>query len=74
VFAIWAKYGAAHSSEEYARLVRISHWTPEDIEREASLRKEAEGLQPDAVLESSFLGILEALELRAQRFDRRLVE
>jgi FMN phosphatase YigB (HAD superfamily) len=62
VFAIWAKYGASHSSDEYAQLVRISHWTPEDVEREASLRREAEGVQADAIVENSFLEVLEALK------------
>jgi phosphoglycolate phosphatase len=62
VFAIWAKYGASHSSEEYAQLVRISHWTPEDVEREASLRREAQGVQADAIVENSFLEVLEALK------------
>jgi phosphoglycolate phosphatase len=74
VFAIWAKYGGGHSSEEYAQLVRISHWTREDIEREASLRREAEGLQADAVLERSFFGILEALELKVEESNKRIAD
>lgn len=61
VYAIWAKYGSTHSEEQYAALVRISHWTPEDVEREQRLKKQAEGIKPDYVLENSFEEILDAL-------------
>lgn len=62
VFAIWAKYGVTHSRDEYAQLVRISHWTREDIEREASLRREAEGVEADVIVENLFLEVVEALK------------
>lgn len=61
VFAIWAKYGATHASGEYEKLVRVTHWTPEDVERELRLRRASEGVKPDYVLEKSFLELLPTL-------------
>jgi FMN phosphatase YigB (HAD superfamily) len=61
VFAIWAKYGAEHSKEEYERLVRISHWTPEDVDREIFFNNEARQISADFTIEGSFREILEAI-------------
>jgi phosphoglycolate phosphatase len=61
LFSIWAKYGAILHTEEYERLVRITHWTKEDVERERELRRDAEKLEPDFVAEHSFAEILIAL-------------
>lgn len=66
VFAVWAKYGARHTSAEYDALVRISHWTQEDVEREKALAKQAEGIEPDAVLEKSFAELVEILPARSK--------
>lgn len=63
VQAIWAKYGATHARGEYEKLVRVTHWTPEDVERELRLRRASEGLKPDYVLEQSFLEVLPALDI-----------
>lgn len=52
VFAIWAKYGAEVSREEYQKLVRISHWTPEDVAREIELKRRAESVMPNYVASS----------------------
>lgn len=60
VFAIWAKYGG-HRQDQYQKLVRVTHWTDDDVEREKSLRVQAETIQPDAVLQLSFSEILGAL-------------
>lgn len=59
VCAIWAKYGALHREEQYRKLVRISHWTDEDIDRERKLKKRARGVRPDHILEKSFAEILD---------------
>jgi FMN phosphatase YigB (HAD superfamily) len=64
VFAIWAAYGARHDRSVYASLVRVTHWTPEEVEREERLRAEAREIKPDYIAEVSFLEILDALELR----------
>ena len=56
--AIWAKYGSEHDPEEYKRLIRISHWSPEEIGREVSLKALAETVQPDFVARNSFQELL----------------
>lgn len=61
VFSIWAKYGAMLDTDSYEKLVRITHWTKEDVEKERSLRKEAENIRPDFVAEDSFVEILSAI-------------
>ena len=58
VFAAWAKYGTQNSKHEYSALVRVSHWTKEDVEREARLRKQSASVVPDIVLEHSFSQVL----------------
>jgi phosphoglycolate phosphatase len=63
VFSIWAKYGVAHNTEYYERLVRITHWTNDDIEREKRLRGRTRALQPDLVLERNFSEVLGAFQL-----------
>ena len=67
VFAIWAAYGARHDSENYGKLVRITHWTPEDVEREKQLAKQAQSIRPNFVAESSFADILKPFGLSLQR-------
>lgn len=61
VYAIWAKYGTDHSSEEYERLVRVSHWTADDVRTERRLHREVRKMQPDFVAETSFMEVLDAL-------------
>lgn len=63
VFSIWAEYGAEHSPEMYAKLVRISHWTPGEVAREARLRDEARSIQPDYIARHSFAEVLDALNV-----------
>jgi phosphoglycolate phosphatase len=62
VFAIWAKYGAFHQQEEYEKLVRVSHWTEQDVMRERELKERAQGIDVDYILESDFSDIVHALE------------
>jgi phosphoglycolate phosphatase len=63
VFAIWAEYGARHDKLLYSDLVRVSHWTPEEIEREERIRREALSISPDFVARDSFLDVIDALHL-----------
>lgn len=58
VFAFWAKYGVIHDEIKHDKLVRISHWTASDVARERALKKKAEGIHPDHVLEKKFSDIL----------------
>ncbi|WJY23123.1 HAD family hydrolase [Fontisubflavum oceani] len=62
VCAAWAKYGTQHSEEDYAALVRVSHWTSEDVEREIKLKEQAAGVAPDIILENSFSEVLQKIE------------
>ncbi len=63
VFSIWAKYGAEPDPEMYAKLVRISHWTPDEVAKELRLREEAKSIQPDYIARSSFAEVLTALNV-----------
>ena len=67
VFAIWAAYGARHDSSEYEKLVRITHWTPEDVQREKQIAKQAQSIRPDFVAEKSFADILQPFGLSLQK-------
>lgn len=58
VFAIWAKYGASVSKADYEKLVRISHWSAADVEREQALRSLAESVNPDYIA-NSFKDVVE---------------
>lgn len=61
VYAIWAAYGARHDMSDYERLVRISHWTEEDVARERELRLASEQIHPDFTAHGSFAEILSAI-------------
>jgi phosphoglycolate phosphatase len=61
VVANWARYRAEQSAEKYERLVRVSHWTKEDIAFEKSLKERVVGAKPDAILGCGFFEILNAL-------------
>ena len=63
VHAILAEYGAHHSEDEYSRLVRVTHWTEEDISRERELKEMSKNIVPDAILKNSFSEIVDALGL-----------
>ena len=67
VLAIWAKYGVAHESGEYQRLVRVTHWTDDDMSRERALSEASRSVQPDYVLEQSFSEIIEAIHSFARK-------
>jgi phosphoglycolate phosphatase len=61
VFAIWAAYGAHHDAALYRALVRISHWTSDEVSREQELKEEAKKVDPDYVAQKSFSEVLIAL-------------
>jgi phosphoglycolate phosphatase len=60
-FAIWARYGTEHSQTDYEKLVRVSHWTAEEVAREADLRKVAENAKPDCIAWNTFAEVLTCL-------------
>jgi histidinol phosphatase-like enzyme len=57
-FAVWAKYGAHTNREMYERLIRISHWTAEDIQLEKNYAVEAKNITPDFVCERSIVELV----------------
>jgi phosphoglycolate phosphatase len=61
VMAIWARYGTQHDAGTYDRLVRVSHWTSDDVAREKMLSREAREVRPDFTLEHSFQEVLHAI-------------
>lgn len=60
-FAIWAEYGATIDQALYASLVRISHWTAEDVEREKKYAAEAKLIAPDFICRNSLAEVLTIL-------------
>ncbi|PWE75950.1 hypothetical protein XF30_03440 [Bradyrhizobium sp. SUTN9-2] len=57
-FAVWAKYGAHTDRQMYNSLIRISHWTAADIQREKNYANEAKDVTPDFVCERSISELL----------------
>ena len=57
-FAVWAKYGAHTDRAMYERLIRISHWSSDDIEREKNYAAEARSIEPDLTCEKSLEELL----------------
>jgi phosphoglycolate phosphatase len=64
IFSIWAAYGAQHDPEQYSQLVRISHWTSDEIARELRLKEEAKDIRPDFIARTSFAEVLMALDIK----------
>jgi phosphoglycolate phosphatase len=60
-FAIWAKYGTRVDQESYERLIRISHWTTDEIAREREYAKAARKVAPDFICDSSIVELLSAV-------------
>lgn len=60
VLDVHAKYGTAHTREEYELLRAVTHWTPEQVEREklASSRM----VRPTVTMERSFREILDLFD------------
>jgi hypothetical protein len=63
VLAIWASYGARHDPAMYELLIRVTHWTAKEVEREKRLRDEAKSIQPDLIADRSFAEVLRAFHL-----------
>ena len=45
--SIWAKYGTEYDPSLWSILVRVTHWTKEDVSREAELKKRFDKISPD---------------------------
>ena len=51
VHSAWAKFGTLYDKSLWPLLVRVTHWTEADVERESSLREEARGTEPECILD-----------------------
>lgn len=67
VHSAWARYGTEVDPALWQKLVRVTHWTEHDVEREARLKAEAAGARPDVVLES-FGELLKCFEFLPKRY------
>lgn len=47
VRAVWARYGTKHDPELWNLLVAVTHWSVEDVQREAKLREAFQNIEPD---------------------------
>lgn len=63
VLAVWAKYGTEFDRSLWDILVRVTHWSDEDVAREAQLKKMYQDVQPDLTIQS-FDEILAVTELQ----------
>jgi len=58
---VWAKFGQAHKRPEYKLLQDVTHWTPDEVEREQKI-KEREHVSPTHTLEQTFSEILDLFD------------
>jgi FMN phosphatase YigB (HAD superfamily) len=52
VTAIWARYGTRYDPEYWQYLVKVTHWTDEDVKREKELKLRYGGVVPDYTIDS----------------------
>ena len=52
VHSALSHYGTNYDRELWEKLVRITHWTTEDVLRETQLKKASSGISPETVLEN----------------------
>jgi phosphoglycolate phosphatase-like HAD superfamily hydrolase len=62
VHAVWARYGTSYDPELWQSLVRITHWTDDDVKREAELRKVLATVKPDFVIDA-FSDLLDLMRI-----------
>ncbi|MEK6303657.1 MAG: HAD family hydrolase [Acidobacteriota bacterium] len=66
VHAAWARYGSALNPNDWNKLVRVTHWTAEDVAREMRLKEEYRDVRPDVEIDS-FAELLAPDERRARQ-------
>jgi hypothetical protein len=52
VTAIWARYGTKYDPEYWTYLVKVTHWTDEDVSREKGLKAKYGNVVPDYAIDS----------------------
>jgi hypothetical protein len=60
---VWAEYGQAHQRAEYTLLKQVTHWTPEEVLREART-KARKDIHPTHILSASHSEILAQFEFK----------
>jgi FMN phosphatase YigB (HAD superfamily) len=66
VTSVWARYGQAHTREEYNLLRQVTHWTAEEVEREKRLNAR-EHVVPDFTASTEFAELLGFFDFRPHR-------
>lgn len=51
VTAIWARYGTKYDLEHWHYLVKVTHWTDEDVQREKALKAKFADVTPDYTID-----------------------
>lgn len=51
VHSVWARYGTTYDRGMWDTLVRVTHWTDQDVRRESELRAMYSSIQPDHVID-----------------------
>lgn len=64
-WSAWAKYGTRFDRSAWDKLVKVTHWTPEDVERAEAARVRYGNTKPDVILEDSFLELFDHFDFRA---------
>jgi phosphoglycolate phosphatase-like HAD superfamily hydrolase len=73
VNAVWARYGTRYDRKHWDLLVKITHWTKEDVVREEQLHSIYDQVQPDHTIDSfdELMGLMlshgRSLEIDAPR-------
>lgn len=65
VISAWARYGTLYDPKLWSILVRVTHWSDEDVRREAELRRQSQAVTPDFTLDG-FPEILPIFALSSQ--------
>jgi FMN phosphatase YigB (HAD superfamily) len=52
VTAIWARYGTIYDPDYWTYLVKVTHWTDDDVRRENALREKYRDVVPDFTIDS----------------------
>lgn len=66
VTAVWARYGTRYPADLWQAVVRVTHWTDQDVERESELRQMFHDIQPDYTIDS-FSEIMSLFENAASK-------
>jgi phosphoglycolate phosphatase len=66
VTAVWARYGRNYDRTLWEAIVRVTHWTDEDVAREAELARLFADVQPDHTIDR-FEDLLPILDVRWEK-------